>query len=172
MYQIGETVVHPSEGVCSIEAVRPMRFGNAQKDYYILKPSANRSSATVYLPVERGDAVLRRPLTPAGIVEMARRSMTLPDPWIADNRQRKEAFLRALSSGDYPLILRVVRALRERGAMRREEGKRPVAADEAILENAERMLGQEFSLVLGMDEAETAAYLRRELAGASAEAAG
>ena len=45
-----------------------MHFGSgAPRKYYILKPEMDQSSATVYLPVLRGNAVLRRLLTQADI---------------------------------------------------------------------------------------------------------
>ncbi len=57
MYQIGDTVMHPSEGVCSIEDIRPIRFsGNTSRDYYVLRPSMERGSGTVYLPVTELEA--------------------------------------------------------------------------------------------------------------------
>ena len=60
--------MHPSEGIFTISEIRLMHFDSgAPRKYYILKPEMDQSSATVYLPVLRGNAVLRRLLTQADI---------------------------------------------------------------------------------------------------------
>ena len=57
LFSVGDTVMHPSEGICTISEIRLMHFGSgAPRKYYILKPEMDQSSATVYLPVLRGNA--------------------------------------------------------------------------------------------------------------------
>ena len=46
---------------------------------------------------------------------------------------------------------------------RAQEGKKPCAADEALLAQAERLVHQEFSCVLGLTPAKTVEFIRREL---------
>ena len=89
MYQAGDTVMHPSEGVCAVEGVRAMQFAGARREYYVLKPSADGSSSRVFLPVERGDTVLRKLLSRSDVIDMIHRSAECDDPWIADSKQRK-----------------------------------------------------------------------------------
>ena len=74
MYQVGNTVMHPSEGICAVEDIRRMRFGAQEREYYVLRPTMENSSSTVYLPVERGDAVLRKLLSREDILSMIRES--------------------------------------------------------------------------------------------------
>lgn len=164
MYQPGDTVMHPSEGICTVDSVKSMQFsGGVKRNYYILKPSADRSSATVYLPVERGDAVLRRLFTRQDILDLIRQSVQCEDPWVSDSRQRKDAFQHILSEGDYPRIIRIIRLLNEEGERRVSEGKKPCASDEAIREQAEQLVHQEFSYVLHMDKDETVAFIRGQV---------
>ena len=44
IYRIGDTVMHPSEGVCSIQELRRMDMSGAPRTYYILKPATDKSS--------------------------------------------------------------------------------------------------------------------------------
>ena len=163
MYQIGDTVMHPSEGICAVEAIRSMRFAGDTRDYYVLKPSAHGSSSTVYLPVERGNAVLRKLLSRKDVVDMIRQSTECDDPWIADSKKRKEGFQRVLAEGDYPRIIHMIGKLYEEGERRQGEGKKPCASDEALLEQAERLIHQEFAYVLHMSQSETADFICHEL---------
>ena len=163
IYSVGDTVMHPSEGVCSIEELRPMALSGAQRTYYILKPATEKSSSTVYLPVARGNAILRRLLSKGDILELIHRSREHANLWLADSKQRKEAFTRILSEGNYAKIIRMMQELHEERVRREQEGKKACAADEAILAEAERLLHQEFSYVLRMTLEETAAFVRSEL---------
>lgn len=163
IFRVDDTVMHPSEGVCVIEELRRMDLSGAQRTYYILKPGTEKSSSTVYLPVARGNTVLRRLLSRADILDTIHRASELESLWIADSKQRKEAFTRILSEGDYARIIRMMQEIHEERLRRVQEGKKPCAADEAILAEAERLLHQEFSYVLRMTLEETAAFICREL---------
>lgn len=141
VYRAGDTVMHPSEGVCTITELRRMALsGMPERTYYVLKPTTQKGSSTVYLPVARGNAILRPLLSQQDIRVLIRQSEAYAGLWIADSKLRKEAFTHILS-----------------------EGKKPCAADEAILAEAERLLHQEFSYVLHMSAEETAAFVCREL---------
>lgn len=164
IYRAGDTVMHPSEGVCTITELRRMALsGMQQRAYYVLKPATQKSSSTVYMPVARGNTVLRPLLSEQAIRELIHRSGEYAGLWIADSKQRKEAFAHILSEGNYAKIIRMIAEIREESARRTLEGKKPCAADEAILAEAERLLHQEFSYVLHMSPEETAAFVCREL---------
>ncbi len=166
-FAVDDSVVHASEGVCSVREIRPMRFGSApEKLYYVLKPSASKSSSTVYMPVERGDEVLRRLLSPADIDALIGESREMDDLWIEDSKQRKEAFRRILQGCDYPRMIRMICEIHEHEQKRAEEGKKLCAGDENVLADAERLLHEEFSFVLQLSQDDTVRYIRNRLAGA------
>lgn len=164
IYRAGDTVMHPSEGVCTITELRSMALSDAQmRTYYVLKPTTQKSSSTVYMPVARGNSILRPLLNEQDIHALIRRSGEYAGLWIADNKQRKEAFSRILTEGNYAKLIRMIAEIHEERARRTHEGKKPCAADEAILAEAEHLLHQEFSYVLHMSQEETAAFVCREL---------
>ncbi len=163
MYSIGDTVMHPSEGVCAITDIRTMQFSGASREYYILTPSMEKSSSTVYMPVERGNTVLRRLLSRADILSLIKESTQRDFEWIADSKLRKDALTRLLHSGDIAGIIRMISEIYAHSAQRIAEGKKPCASDEAILAEAQRLLHQEFSYVLKMNPDDTVAFIREEL---------
>jgi len=162
-FAVSDTVMHPSEGICTVSELRSMQFSGASRMYYILKPTLEKSSSTVYLPVARGNEILRRLLSEEDIRTIIRRSTQIAPVWIQDSKQRKEAFTQILSGGDYAVIIRMICEIREHSAQRIAEGKKPCAADEAILSEAERLLHQEFSYVLHLSAEDTVAFMIREL---------
>lgn len=141
-----------------------MHFGSgAPRKYYILKPEMDQSSATVYLPVLRGNAVLRRLLTQADIDALISRARATDILWDEDIKKRRERFSSILSSGDYAKIIRMISDIYEHNALRLSEGKKPCASDESVRETAETLLHQEFSHVLKLSSEETILYIRKKL---------
>lgn len=163
MYQIGHTVMHPSEGVCAVEDIRTMRFGAGEREYYVLRPTMENGSSRVYLPIDRGDAVLRKLLSREDILDMIRESDQYAGLWIEDSRPRKEAFGAILREGNYAKIIRMLRELHEHNAQRAAAGKRLPATDKHLLDDAQRLLHQEFSYVLGMNPEDTVRFILHEL---------
>ena len=163
MYQVGNTVMHPSEGICAVEDIRRMRFGTQEREYYVLRPTMENGSSTVYLPIERGDAVLRKLLSREDILAMIRESAQYAGLWVEDSRLRKERFGEILREGNYAKIIQMIRELHEYNARRLAEGKRLSATDEHLLADAQRLLHQEFSYVLGMSQEATVTFILREL---------
>jgi len=164
LYHAGDIVMHPGEGVCTVEALRSIEFRSTQRRlYYVLKPTTEKSSSTVYLPVFRGNAVLRRLLSREDILSLIRKSKEHAGLFISDSKQRKESFSRILQEGDYAKIIRMIHEIHTENAQRIKEGKRPCAADEAIRAEAERLLHQEFSYVLRMSLEDTISFIVNEL---------
>ncbi len=166
LYQVGDALMHPSEGICTVSALERMPLRGVSQLYYVLKPTTENSSSVIYLPVARGNAILRSLLSESDVRALIQRSRMLDWLWIDDSKQRKEAFCAILSGGDQAKMLRMAAEIRRHGMRRAAEGKKPCAADEAILAEAERRLHQEFSQALRLSPAETAAFIARELDGA------
>ncbi len=165
MFCIGDTVMHPSEGVCGIEDIRLMQFGSAApRSYYVLRPEAQKSSSRVYMPSERGDTILRRLLTRQDILRLIHESAHMDDVLPGDSKLRKEAGTKLLAGGDYTKIIRMIIELHALGEARQAEGKKPCASDEAMLAQAEQLVHQEFSYVLHLSSEATVAFIRQELA--------
>lgn len=141
-----------------------MRFGDhAARPYYILKPSMETSSSTVYMPVDRGNSTLRRLLGQADIDRLILESASLSSLWIEDNKQRHSAFTALLSKNDYPKLIRMIGEIDEHSEQRLSEGKKPCASDEAIRQEAQSLLHQEFAYVLHLSEQDMAAYIRKKI---------
>lgn len=168
LFAVGDTVMHPSEGICNVLELRSMHFApRGSKLYYVLKPSMEKSSSTVYMPVDRGNGVLRRLLKEADIDGIIASSAEYPNLWVTDSKQRKDAFALILTEGNYAKIIRMIQEIHEHSALRTQEGKKPCASDEAIMNDAERLLHQEFAYVLGLSQEDTATYIKDRIKSAS-----
>lgn len=164
VFQVGELVVYGMNGVCRIAGTEKMKVGGAKAEYYILKP-VYRESATVYVPKENEQllAKMRRVLSAE---EIDRVLGTVPEEkvaWIEDPNERRETYAGILASGDRCLIVRMLRTLYLRRQELRSAGKQLRSGDDQLLRDAERLLHDEFALVLHIPQQEVPEYIRRKI---------
>lgn len=161
MYQAGETVFYGTEGVCRVEEIRDMKVGRETAAYYVLRP-IYREGSVVYVPVQNELLVSRmRPLlTKKQIDRMIDEVNEEDEDWIDDASERKAEFQRILVSADRRELLSMVRVLFLRRQNLQTCGKRLRANDEQMLRDAERLLDDEFAVVLNIRPREVAEYIR------------
>ena len=83
--------------------------------------------------------------------------------WIEDAAQRKTEFQRILLGGDRQELLRMIRTLYLHRQCLQEKGKRLRTNDDQMLRDAEKLLNDEFALVLGIKQREVPEYIRQRL---------
>ena len=87
--------------------------------------------------------------------------------WIEDATVRKEAFRRILTAGDRKELLGMIRMLYLHREALNGKGKRLRTNDEQMLRDAEKLLNDEFALVLNIKPREVPEYIRSRLEEAS-----
>lgn len=149
MIQINDTILYSSEGVCTVIDIVEQDFGGKPVKYYVLKPVYNKNS-TVYVPVDNETltAKMRRVLSAAEIHEIIRAIPSESPMWIEDEAERKETYREILLRGDRMELLRMIKALYEHQQTQRAKGKHLHTADEHFFKEAEKILYNEFALVL------------------------
>lgn len=164
MYQAGETVFYGTEGVCRVEEVREMKVGGETAAYYVLRP-IYREGSTVFVPLKNELLVSRmRPLLTVEEIDRMIDEVNEEDAdWIDDASERKAAFQRVLLSADRRELLAMVRLLLLRRQNLQTCGKRLRMSDEQMLRDAEKLLDEEFSVVLNVKPREVPEYIRGKL---------
>lgn len=161
MYQPGETVFYGTEGVCRVNEIREMKVGGEMAEYYVLRP-IYREGTTVFVPMKNEQLMSRmRPLlTEAEINRMIDEVNEEDKDWIEDASERKAEFQRILLSADRRELLSMVRVLYLRRQNLQTCGKRLRTNDDQMLRDAEKLLDEEFSVVLQIRPREVPEYIR------------
>ena len=101
-------------------------------------------------------------LTKEEIIEVIRTAKELPLlEWIEDNRARAEYYKKVLASLDRTQMLVMIETVIATGKKREREGKKNYIADENSMRRAEKLISTEFSLVLGIPEAEVPEFIKK-----------
>ncbi len=166
MFQIGDTLLYGTEGVCKMEEICEMKVRSAKAKYYVLRP-LYRDGSTVFVPVDNEalTAKMRPLLTVDEINALLEKVSEEGGLWIEDAAERKAEFQKILVSGDRFEILRMIRTLYLRRRELQEKGKRLRTNDEQMLRDAEKLLNDELSLILGISQREVPDYIRRHIEG-------
>ena len=161
MSRLGETVLYGTEGVCKVAEICKMKVGSKREEYYVLKP-IHREGATVFVPVanEALLAKMRPVLSKEEIDALIDSVNGEAFVWIEDHAERKTEFQRILVGGDRRELLGMIRCLYLRRQQLTETGKRLRTNDDQMLRDAEKLLNDEFALVLNISQQEVPEYIR------------
>lgn len=154
MFDVGQTVLYGSNGVCTIDDVTEKRIGKVTVEYYVLKPVYTNSS-TLFVPTSNQKLVnkMRCVLTKAQAAEILDHIPEC-DEWIDSKLERNERFKEIIAEADCVELIKLIRLIHSHEQEQIEKGKRLHISDERFLKEAERMICEEFSIALdiGRDE--------------------
>jgi CarD family transcriptional regulator len=85
------------------------------------------------------------------------------DIWIIDNVERKNAYRAIISSGNPRDIIKVIKTLQRVQMEKESNGKRLSTSDECLLNDAQRILHDEFALVLNIQPEQVHPFILKEL---------
>ena len=152
MYNIGDTVVYGTEGICEVTDITLMSFGGEKSKYYVLTPIAKRQN-TIYAPFE-SDKIKRR-MRPILSAKEARKLIdSLPvDPmeWVENSHERQDIFKNVLLCGSPEDVFAMLTALYNKQDEQEAIGKKLHASDERFMRDGERMLFSELAYALSTD---------------------
>ena len=152
IYQVDDTVLYGTNGVCRVAEIVPKNFGGKITEYYVLRPIRN-SHNTIYVPVQNQALAskMRRVLSPEEIYALIQAMPEVNALWYEDENERKEKFREIITRGDRQELIRVMKALYLHQREQQARGKKLHLADERFFKEAEKMLYEEFAIVLNME---------------------
>ena len=164
-FAVDSYVVYGKVGVCRVVERQNIAFGDrGNSEYYVLQPMSD-SRAAVYIPCDNAElmARMRKPMQPEEIETLLACASAESMPWIDDRNGRRVAFREILSAGNQRQLLQMISCLYERKREKIEDGKALSSADESALQDAVRLLEEEFALALNLSRSDVAAYIREKL---------
>ncbi len=164
MLKLNEKVMYGTTGVCVVDSVEDRRIGKETKKYYVLKP-VSQATSTVYLPIDNNKLLekVRKMLSVEEIKSILNSLNEEPDIWTDNDNERRLKFSEIISSGDRKACLVLLRTLHNHQESLSGTGKRLHIADERALKEAQRLIQDEFSVVLNIQPNEVADFIKCEM---------
>ena len=164
MYQQGDQVVYGIHGVCIIHEITKQIVNRKHVEYYVLVPM-NQPDARFFVPTQNQTAAAKmRPLlTKQQIDDILTLDSIDCDCGIDDENQRKLYYRELIVSGDRARLMAMIRSLYRHKENQIRQGRKFHLCDENFLRDAEKLLGSEFSFVLGIPQSAVGEYIQERL---------
>lgn len=155
MFQINDTVMYGTYGVCKIVDITTKDFLGTLKEYYVLKPTSDKTS-TLFVPMQNEKMIekMRRILSEEEVYQLIEAMPLEEASWIENENARKEQYKKIISEGNHIALIRMIKAIYLQKMKREAEGKHLYISDERFFKEAERILYEEFQYVLNIKKEE------------------
>lgn len=157
---IGEFVHYSTKGICKVDSMEELKFGNEEKQYYVLIPVFDKN-AKYYVPIDYDPnrVQIRNAITRSAVEELIAFAKTCePFDWLNNANERKEKNEEILKSADHRRIIRLIKTLRTHEEQQKRAGKKMYLSDTKALKSAIHMISDEFAFVKGEDPKTIASY--------------
>lgn len=160
MFEVGSTVLYGSDGVCRIQDITHKEVGGVSGEYYVLEPVYQKKS-TVFVPLDNERLIgrMRRILSADELLDLMHTMPAEPLRWIEDESERKAVYREVISRGDCTELMQLARTLYLHREEQLDKGKKLHACDDRFLKTAEKMINDEFAMVLEIEPDEVPAYI-------------
>ena len=144
-YNIGEYVVHNSQGICKI--VEKTNMYN--KDYYKLTPST--SNTTVYVPIDNTSSI-KHIMSVKEADELLKYMKTIDSSCVDNSKQRRDTYQKKLNSGNKKDLAYLAKSLYFLKVEKSSKNQKFSDLDNSILTKASDILFSELSLVYDVEK--------------------
>lgn len=155
MFKINDLVMYSNNGACRItEETEKEYFGKMEK-CFILEPVSG-AKMKIFLPLSNPLLLskLRHLLTKKDIEKILKDLPEEGEEFILVDAERKQKYFEIISSCDQARIIGVLKTLYNNKAEQIALKKKVHICDEYLIKEAEKVLFDEFSLVLGIEKNE------------------
>ena len=163
MLEKGATIVYGSQ-ICIITDIKDITFGKTARRYYILSPVWDDKNV-IYVPTDN-DALLvkiKRILSAEEIYALVKNIPLKETIWIEDDKERKQKYREIIDASDREEIIKVIKTLFERKKELEAVGRKLHASDVAILDKAEKVIYEEFALVLDIKKEDVVPFIVEQI---------
>lgn len=150
LFQIGEKIVYPNQGIGTVENISTRSFGERFERFYLLR--LTYTSMTVMVPFSHVEEIGLRPITRAG--DIARMLTYLSEPEAKTKTDWKDRFKENSEKMRHGTLLEIAEVMKMLLTLQRDK---PLSfREKKMLQRARHMLLTEVSIARGVDE--SAAY--------------
>lgn len=154
-FKIGETVVEPTIGICTVQGIRRMTVDGVEENYYIFQSGNARVMVPKSQLQKRG---IRKPMSKDEVKKIFSLLKVPVSPNRNDARLQYMNYREVMKSGDPQKITRLLRDL-----YTLEQGDELKGKEKEIMEQAKRFLCEEITFIKGISKTKVMEHINESL---------
>lgn len=162
MFNINDHVIYGTVGVCKIVDIKKENYFGKEKDYYVLQPVYTNNS-TILTPIDNDKVKLKRILTVDEVHDLIKLMSEETSEWIENDSMRKEKYRNIIRNGDREELVSIIKTLYLRRKDLLESDRKFHASDKSFMEDAEKIIHEEFAFVLNIKLEDVVPFIKSEM---------
>jgi CarD family transcriptional regulator len=160
---VGKMVMYGKNGICKVKEIVEKQIGRQSRQYYVLEP-VYKGGLSFFVPVGQEDSLkVHSVLSADEIYQLIHTMPALSELEIADDRHRREVFDALIASGDRKDLIRIIKTIYKIRQEREKCGKKLGSRDEQIYAQAQKILYDEFAVVLKIEPEQVVPMIINEI---------
>lgn len=164
MYKSGDIIIYTTYGLCRVDDIIERMFNNELRQYYILKP-LNDPKASLQIQTDNPITIskIKNVLLPNEALDLIHQIPFIKPYWIDNENERKRHFSDILRTGSRHEMIGIIKSVNEHSKGLKDKGRKLHACDEQSCKDAEKIIYEELSYVLGIERNQILNFILSEI---------
>jgi len=159
MYKIGDFVVY-NKNICKIVDIKEKHLNN--EDYYIMIPVYDKS-LKIDVPTSNKSGSIKSILSKKEVLNLIKRIPEI-EPIKKSDKLLEQEYKKLLFTNNHEDLIKIIKTVHLRNQQRKKNKKKLSDKDNYYLNQSEKYLYNEFSIVLELNFEETKSFITKEVA--------
>ena len=152
MFKVDDYIMYGRTGVCKVVDITNEKFINGEeRKYYVLSPIHNNNNTIIKIPLDNTKIPMRKIISKEDVTSLINDMSNMEELWIDDEKKRSNEFKTMLKSGKCEDLIKLI--------SNKRHSKKLNKADKEIIKEAERLVNEEFAIILNISPKEVNSYI-------------
>ena len=152
MFKVDDYIMYGRTGVCKVIDITNEKFINGEeRKYYVLSPIHNNNNTIIKIPLDNTKVPMRKIISKEDVTSLINDMSNMEELWIDDEKKRSNEFKTMLKSGKCEDLIKLI--------SNKRHSKKLNKADKEIIKEAERLVNEEFAIILNISPKEVNSYI-------------
>ena len=152
MFKVDDYIMYGRTGVCKVIDITNEKFINGEeRKYYVLSPIHNNNNTIIKIPLDNTKVPMRKIISKEDVTSLINDMSNMEELWIEDEKKRSNEFKTMLKSGKCEDLIKLI--------SNKRHSKKLNKADKEIIKEAERLVNEEFAIILNISPKEVNSYI-------------
>ena len=152
MFKVDDYIMYGRTGVCKVIDITNERVINGEeRKYYVLSGIHNNNNTIIKIPLDNTKIPMRKIISKGDVTSLINDMSNMEALWIDDEKKRSNKFKTMLKSGKCEDLIELISNKRYLKKLNK--------ADKEIIKEAERLVSEEFAIILNISPKEVNSYI-------------